>query len=74
MYCSIFLNSLKPNLLCFGEEEIKKKRLEMLIPKIFGFVINILNLFPPDITQAFPHFGTPRFVNIGYFEKQGFFP
>lgn len=37
-------------------------------------VINILNLFPPDLTQAFPHFGSPRFVNIGYFEKQGFFP
>lgn len=41
---------------------------------MFGLVFNIFSLFPPDLTQAFPHFGTPRFVNIGYFEKQGFFP
>lgn len=45
VYLFCFLNTLKPNLLCGGEEEIKKKRLEMLIPQIFGVVVNTLSVF-----------------------------
>lgn len=46
----------------------------MLIPQIFGVVVNTLSVFPPDLTRAFPHFGTPRFVTTGCFKKQGCFP